>query len=210
MSSTRTATRKQIWTEHQWRAYVDRLCRVRMILYEFMFKMTPSKGLRAARHLDPFLRAHNQIEYAMVSLENTVVAHLGGETAVPGGAINFCRGRLPDAQPRDRSDVCAAYVKGVARRSEPPLPRETWIEWGAKGLEANNALSAAICDVQCARGDVKRHIGRLRKSQSALLRGRAHLDDLVCAQYPDWEDAIKVFFAGTATLVKATFQEQPE
>ncbi len=194
----RTATRKQVWTEQQWREYIGRLCRVRLILHDFVFEMRPSIGLRAAHHLKPFKAAHDHLTYAMIRLEQIVAEHLGGEYAGTwSGTINFCQGRFNGEERADQGDTWIAYVKGNAKQSDPPLPRQEWAAWGAKGLEAHNILISAIREVHSAKGeDVKRHVAEIGKAQKKLFEGRSRLDTLVCTQHLQWHDAFKVFFGG--------------
>jgi hypothetical protein len=190
---------KQYWTESQWRAYIAKLCRLRRIFWEFVFQMPESQGLRPS-HRKPWIEAHRSIVTAMIRLEKTVVLHMGGEDCVPGGAIRFCQGRMPDDDrkpdgEKDESDVTIASMKGRAKRAIPPLAREQWLEWGAKAREAHNLIGAMIGEVWFARGlDVRRHITALQKTQKHVTVARGCLETLVCRQHRDWDDAIRVFF----------------
>jgi hypothetical protein len=189
-----TRRRKQWWTEPEWREYIVKLCQARWLLENFLDNMPLTRGLRTA-HVDAFLKAHRELEYAMIALENTVVEHLGGEDRVPGGAISFCQGRF------------AEWVKDVKiprqhypRGREPLLSPAEWTVWGARAKDADGLLGRAIVQVYRAKGkDVKRHIRRLEKARKALLKGRSGLDDVVCDQHPDWRDATKVFFGASAS-----------
>jgi hypothetical protein len=107
----RTARRKLIWSESQWREYVAKLCRVRRIIWEF-YGFPCTRGLRAA-HLRPFVRAHDLVALAALRLEDVLVDQMGGESAVPGGAIAFARGRGLGV-PGDGSDTMIVGVHGSA------------------------------------------------------------------------------------------------
>jgi hypothetical protein len=197
-------SRQQVWTEPEWRAYIGRLCGVRLTLYEFYSKMPFSRGLRLAFHFDPFIEAHRRLVEATIALESIVIDHLGGERAVPGGAIAFCNGKsigIPDddeasVMPAADNQAQVLAMTGATRKSAPVLPQEEWFEWGRKGKQANDDLCAAICEVQYAKGVSKkhRHIRGLSSANKFLLRGRVRLDSLVYEQYPHWPEFTKVFF----------------
>jgi hypothetical protein len=189
----KTATQKQTWTEQEWREYTARLCRIREILYEFVFEMPPSAGLQSRQHLKPLMKAHGSLVASMTRLENIIAEQLGGEERVPGGSIAFARGR--QAGVRARSDTAICFVRGNARSNGAPLSREQWMTWGDKAKEATKLIADAVMEVQYVKGGgVRRHIRALMNTDKYLLAGRARFDDLVCAQYPEWPDAPRVFF----------------
>ena len=98
----KTVTRRVWWSEAEWRAYIAELCRARLMLFEFAKKFPATAGLRAA-DLFWFGKAHGHLEFAAVALESVVAQHLGGKAGVPGGWIDFVRGRQ-NGKPLDPSD----------------------------------------------------------------------------------------------------------
>jgi hypothetical protein len=179
----RTAGRKLIWAEPQWREYVAGLGRVRRIVREF-YEFPCTRGLRAD-HLKPFVRAHDLIELAALRLEDVVVDQLGGESAVKGDAIAFARGG-------DEADDMILGVYGRAPTS-PPLSREQWAEWGRRAKEARRLLIEMLVSVQAIRG-TSRHVAALLGAIKALDAGRCKLDGLACDQHRDWDRATRVFY----------------
>jgi hypothetical protein len=192
-SKMQTTICTQYWTEKQWRAYTARLCRIREILYEFVFEMPPTAGLQARQHRKPFMQAHGSLVASMDRLENVLIQHLGGAERVPGGAIAFARGR--NGGVKERSDTAICFVKGNAKSSDATFSCEQWMTWGDKAKEATKLIGDAITEVRRAHGrEVKRHIRALMNTDKYLLTGRARLDDLVCVQHPEWPNATRVFF----------------
>jgi hypothetical protein len=180
----RTAGRKLTWAEPQWREYVAKLCRVRQVIREF-YEFLCTQGLRAD-HLKPFVRAHDLVALAALRLEDVVVDQLGGESAVPGGAIAFARGR-------DGADHMIFGVRGKAKPTGTPLSREQWAEWGRRAKEARGLLFGMLASVRLVKG-TSRHVGVLLRAIKALDAGRCKLDGLACDQHREWDRATRVFY----------------
>jgi hypothetical protein len=190
-----TVTKKVLWPEARWREYVGLLCGARRIAFDFVMRFPDTAGLKAL-DLRPFLQVEYDLACAALRLEDVVVDHMGGEWAVPDGAIRFVMGDLHGQG--GAGNTFLTRVHGRSRPADPPLSREQWTHWGSRAKEAQRLILRMIADVREARGS-EPHLAQLRAADRALDRGRAKLNSLLNSQHPRWHERVDVFFEHPAT-----------
>ena len=175
--------RRQDWCVTGWREFVTRCRSVRDDLDDLIRTFPETQGI-SAKLVGRFIKAHQTLVAAMIRLESVienqhddlrdeVVPFVHG----PKGTSTWgrCVGRIPKAAPK--------------------LTREQWLILGRRIKVIRSEISQLGLDLQQTKGGTKAVCNQFFKAAELGL-ARCWLDSIVCAQHPDWPEAIRVFYGG--------------